>query len=157
MLSLDSIVRRFSAILNVCASVALVFMMSLTVADVGFRAAGYPFIGAYEVVALSLALVIGLSIPQVSLDGAHVYMEIGLERLSPSGVKLMRTFTRLLCIVLFIFIGYNLFTVAAEFRASGEVSQTLQLPFFPVAYAVGICCFLQCFVFLLNIVNLWRK
>jgi hypothetical protein len=68
----------------------------------------------------------------------------------------MKIFTRLLCVGLFVFIGYNLFSVGAEFRTSGEVSQTLRLPFFPVAYGVGVCCFLECIVFILQILKLWR-
>jgi TRAP-type C4-dicarboxylate transport system permease small subunit len=156
MKALDSVVRRLSAVLNLAAGIALSFMMMITVVDVAMRAMGRPFIGTYEIVGLTLALVIGLAIPQVSLDGAHVYMEFGLDRLSGRGKRLMMTFTRLLCIVLFVFVGYNLISVGTEFRVSGEVSPTLQLPFFPVAYAVGICCFLQCFVFILGIATLWR-
>jgi hypothetical protein len=38
-------------------------MMFLTVADVLMRAGGRPILGTYEMVALSLALVIGFSIP----------------------------------------------------------------------------------------------
>jgi len=136
--------------------VALTFMMFLTVADVLMRAGGKPIIGTYEIVGLSLALVIGFSIPSVSLDKAHVYMEIVLERLSPKGKAIMMTFTRILCIILFILIGYNLFSVGNEFKASGEVSPTIKLPFFPVAYGVGVCAFIECFVFFFEIVKIWR-
>jgi TRAP-type C4-dicarboxylate transport system permease small subunit len=156
MEALDAVVKRVSAILNIIAAAALTFMMFLTVVDVALRAGGRPIVGVYEIVGLSLAVVVGFSLAQVSLDGAHVYMEIGLDKLSPVGQNLMKTFTRILCLGLFIFIGYNLFSVGAEFHASGEVSQTLKLPFFPVAYAVGICCFLQCVVFILGIMKIWR-
>ena len=30
------------------------------------------------------------------------------------------------------------------------------LPFYPLAYGVGICCFVECFVFLFEIVKSWR-
>ncbi len=152
----NTVVRRISGVLNIVAGIAVTFMMFLTVVDVGLRAGGRPIIGTYEIVALSLAIVIGFGIPQVSLDNAHVFMEIGLDKLSPRGQAVMKTFTRLLCIGLFLFIGYNLFSVGAEFHTSGEVSQTLQLPFFPVAYGVGVCCFLECIVFIMQIVNMWR-
>jgi TRAP-type C4-dicarboxylate transport system permease small subunit len=145
-----------SKILNFIAGITLTLMMLLTVADVSLRAAGHPIIGTYEIVALSLAVVIGFGIPKVSLDKGHVYMEFLLEKLSPRGKDLMNIFTRLLVLVLFIFIGYNLFNVGAEFHASGEVSPTIKLPFYPVAYGVGVCCFLECFVFIFDIVRIWR-
>jgi len=156
---MDSIyngLRFLSKILNFIAGVALTGMMLLTVADVSLRAVGHPLIGTYEIVALSLAIVIGFGIPKVSLDKGHVYMEFLMEKLSPRGKDLMNTFTRLLVLMLFIFIGYNLLNVGAEFRASGEVSPTIKLPFYPVAYGVAVCCFLECIVFIVEIVRIWR-
>ena len=148
--------KSVSKVLNFIAGIALTFMMLLTVADVLLRAGGHPIIGTFEIVALLLALVIGFGIPQVSLDRGHVYMDFLLEKFSKRGRKVMNTFTRVLCLILFVFIGYNLFNVGAGFRASGEVSPTIQLPFYPVAYGVAVCCFLECCVFIFEIVRIWR-
>jgi TRAP-type C4-dicarboxylate transport system permease small subunit len=108
------------------------------------------------VVDLLLAVVIAFGIPQVSLDRGHVYMEFLLEKLSRRARNAMNILTRVLCLILFAFMGYNLFPVAAGFRASGEVSPTIQLPFYPVAYAVAVCCLLECCVFVFDIVRIWR-
>ena len=148
--------RFISKLLNFIAGIALTFMMFLTVADVLLRAGGRPIIGTYEIVALLLALVIGFGIPQVSLDRGHVYMEFLLERFSKRGKNMMNTFTRLLCLTLFAFIGYNLFSVGAGYYASGEISATIKIPFYPVAYGVAVCCLLECCVFILEIINIWR-
>jgi TRAP-type C4-dicarboxylate transport system permease small subunit len=67
----------------------------------------------------------------------------------------MNTFTRLVCLALFIIISVNLFSVAAELRASGEVSPTIQLPAYPFAYGVAVCCTIECLVFILDIVKIW--
>jgi len=145
-----------SKLLNIIAGISVTIMMLLTVADVLLRAGGHPIIGTYEIVALLLAVVIGFGIPQVSLDRGHVYMEFLLEKFSKRGKKVMNTFTRVLCLILFAFIGVNLFSVGAAFRASGEVSPTIQLPFYPVAYGVAVCCLLECCVFIFDIVRIWR-
>jgi TRAP-type C4-dicarboxylate transport system permease small subunit len=134
---------------------ALTFMMFLTVADVFLRAGGRPIIGTYEIVALLLALVIGFGIPQVSLDRGHVYMEFLLDKFSKRGRNVMNSMTRVLCLILFAFIGYNLFNVGAGFHASGEVSATIKIPFYPVAYGVAVCCFLECCVFISDIMRIW--
>jgi TRAP-type C4-dicarboxylate transport system permease small subunit len=148
--------RVVAKTINIIAGAALTFMMMLTVADIFGRAFGRPILGTYEIVSLTLGLVIGFGIPKVSLDRGHVFMEFLIEKLTPNGKKVMHTFTRLLCLGLFILIGYNLFTVGAEFHASGEVSPTIKLPFYPVAYGIGVCCFLECFVFMYDIVKIWR-
>jgi TRAP-type C4-dicarboxylate transport system permease small subunit len=154
---LFSALRSVSKVLNSIAGAAVTFMMLLTVADVLLRAGGHPIIGTYEIVALLLALVIGFGIPQASLDRGHVYMDFLLEKLSRKGRNIMSTFTRVLCLALFAFIGYNLFNVGARFRMSGEVSATIQIPFYPVAYGVAVCCFLECCVFIFDIVRIWRN
>jgi TRAP-type C4-dicarboxylate transport system permease small subunit len=157
---MDSILGRFlavsSKVLNIIGGSALTFMMFLTVADVLLRAVGHPILGTYEIVGLALALVIGFGIPRVSMDRGHVYMEFVVERLPGNWKMIMNTFTRILCIFLFLLIGYNLFSVGNEFHMSGEVSPTLKLPFFPVAYGVGICCFIEVLVFVNDIIKIWR-
>ena len=77
--ALYDVLKFISKILNFIAGITLTLMMLLTVADVSLRAAGHPIIGTYEIVALSLAIVIGFGIPKVSLDKGHVYMEFLLE------------------------------------------------------------------------------
>ncbi len=150
------VVFRISSILNIVGGAALTFMMLLTVSDVILRALGHPILGTYEIVSLSLALVIGFGMPKVSLDRGHVFMEILVEKVGERNKKILHTFTRLLCIFLFLLIGYNLFSVGNEFSASGEVSSTLKLPFFPVAYGIGVCAFIEVFVFVFDIVKIWR-
>jgi TRAP-type C4-dicarboxylate transport system permease small subunit len=154
--ALDRFLSWISKILNVIGGSALTFMMFLTVADVGLRALGHPILGTYEIVGLALALVIGFGIPRVSMDRGHVFMEFVVEKLPRNGKMIMNTFTRILCIILFILIGYNLFSVGNEFHMSGEVSPTLKLPFFPVAYGVGVCCFIEVLVFVNDIIRIWR-
>jgi len=150
------ILQKVSKVLSVIGGTALTFMMFLTVGDVVMRSGGHPILGAYEIVSLLLAIVIGFTIPQVSLDRGHVYMEIILDRLSKRNKAIMNTFTRILCILLFVIIGYNLFLIGSEFHESGEISSTLRIPFFPIAYGVGVCCFIECFVFIFHIVQIWR-
>ncbi len=150
------ILLRTSNVLNAIAGAALTLMMTLTVADVLMRAFGHPILGTYEIVSLMLAVVIGFSIPKVSLDRGHVYMEFILEKLPGRIRSVTIAGTRLLCLVLFAVLGYNLFLIGNEFQAAGEVSSTLKIPFFPLAYGVGLCCFLECLVFLFDILQIWR-
>jgi TRAP-type C4-dicarboxylate transport system permease small subunit len=148
--------RITTKILNIIGGAALTFMMLITVTDVLMRAFGRPLIGTYEIVGLSLALVIGFTIPKVSFDRGHVNMEILIERIDPERKNIVNIFTRLICIGLFLLIGYNLILVANEFRTSGEVSPTIQLPAYPLAYGVAVCCFIECLVFISDIIRIWR-
>ena len=150
------VLQKTSKWLAVIAGTSLTLMMLLTVSDVVGRAFGHPIMGTYEVAGLMLALVIGFAMPKVSLARQHIYMDF-IDRLSKRNRALMNIFTRVLCIILFVLIGYSLFGVGNEYRISGETSPTIMLPFYPLAYAVGICCFVECFVFIFEIVKSWRE
>ncbi len=156
METLIRILLKVSKILSYIAGAALTFLMLLTVADVLGRAGRRPILGTYELVSLSLAIVIGFTIPKLSLDRGNVNMTILLERLSNRKRAILNTLTRILCLILFVIIGYNLFLIGREFHTSGEVTPTIKLPFFPIAYFMGVCCFIECFVFIFDIVKIWR-
>jgi TRAP-type C4-dicarboxylate transport system permease small subunit len=154
--SMFGFLQKTSKWLSVIAGTSLTLMMLLTVSDVIGRAFGHPIMGTYEVVGFMLALVIGFAIPKVSLARQHVYMDF-IDRLSKRNRALMNILTRMLCIILFVLIGYSLFGVGNEYRISGETSPTIRLPFYPLAYGVGICCFVECFVFVFEIARSWRE
>jgi TRAP-type C4-dicarboxylate transport system permease small subunit len=153
---LDDFLRVVTKILNYIGSAALTVMMLLTVTDIILRAFGRPIIGTFEIVGILLAFVIGFTIPKVSYEKGHVFMEVILERLTQKKKNILNTFTRILCILLFAAIAYNLFGAGNEFRMAGEVSPTIELPFYPVAYGVGVCCFIECLVFINEIITIWR-
>lgn len=151
-----SFVLRVSKILSGIAAVALTAMMCLTVADVIGRAGGYPILGTYEVVSLICVVAIGFAIPLTSFRRRHVYMEFLVERMHRRARAWMNTGTRLLCLILFVFAGANLFHMAAEFASAREVTMALQIPLYPFAYGAGVCCFVQAAVSLCEIVNIWE-
>jgi TRAP-type C4-dicarboxylate transport system permease small subunit len=156
MTKLNGFLRVVTKILNYTGAAALTIMMLLTVTDVIMRAFGHPIMGTFEVVGLLLAFVVGFTIPKVSYDKGHVFMEIVLERLEPRRRDVVNMFTRGICFLLFAAIGFNLFSTAHEFRVSGEVLPTLKIPFYPVTYGVGVCCFIECLVFVNEIVTILR-
>lgn len=148
-------VARIGQVLQDIASGALTFIICITVADVLGRAAGRPIMGTYEIVGLAGAIVTGFAIPFTSWERGHIFMEFLLDRLPSTQRNIMNIFTRILCILLFVFIGYNLLQVAADFHRAGEVSSTLKIPIFPVAYGVAVCCFIECGVFVCDILRIW--
>jgi TRAP-type C4-dicarboxylate transport system permease small subunit len=148
-------VRDLSRTLNLLAGTALLFMMALTVGDVVLRYFRHPIPGTYELVALCGAVVIGFSLPFTSWERGHIYVDFFLEKLPPLARRAVQTITRLMGMALFLLIGWNLILMGSDLRRSGEVSLTLQLPFYPVAYGIGVCCLVQCLVLLGDIIKVW--
>ncbi len=147
-------VTEISGYLNVIAGVSLILLMLLTIADVVLRGFNKPIVGAYELVALGGAVAIGFSMPRTALLRGHIYVDFLIATFSRTVRNLFNITTRLLVLILLALIGWNLFKYGADLQKSGEVSLTLQLPFYPVAYGVGICCFVQCLVIVCEIIKI---
>ena len=147
-------VKGISRFLNLIAGISLSFLMFLTIADVILRFFRKPIVGTYELVALSGAVVIGFSVPFTSWIRGHVYVDFLILKFSQKTRNILHIITRCLVIWLFLMIGWNLIKYGMDLHKSGEVFLTLQVPFYPVAYALGICCFIQCLVILCDILKI---
>src|SRR5512139_1494073 len=123
--------------MEVVAGVFLVFMMTLTTCDVILRVFGRPIIGTYEMVAFSGGIVIGFSVPITSWVRGQIFVDFFYQKFSRKVQDVFNYVTRCMSIVLFIFTAVNLMRMATDMYRSGEVSLTLQLPFYPIAYGIG--------------------
>jgi TRAP-type C4-dicarboxylate transport system permease small subunit len=149
-------VGRLSRFINVIAGVAITFIMLLTVLDVVLRSFRRPIVGTYELVALAGAIVVGFAIPLTSWARGHIYVDFFTGKLPKTAQSVFNLVTRAMGIALFLLIGWNLIKVGLDLQQSGEVSLTLQLPFYPVAYGVAVSCFVQCLVLFADIVKILR-
>lgn len=149
-----SSVEKIGKFLNVIAGISLTFLMLLTITDVVLRLFKKPVVGTYEMVALAGAVVIGFSMPLTSFIRQHIFVDFFILKFSQNVRNIFNIATRLLVMALFLLVGWNMFKYARDLQKSGEVSLTLQLPFYPVAYGVGVCCFILCLVFVCDIAKI---
>jgi TRAP-type C4-dicarboxylate transport system permease small subunit len=152
----ETTVLRVGKVMDVIGGTILTLMMLITVLDVILRFFKKPITGTYELVFLGGAVVIGCAIPVTSWEGGHVAVDFMLEYF-PRGVrKGMEVFTRFLGIAFFFLLGWNLFSLGNDLLKSGEVSLTLHAPYYPAAYILAICAFVQCFVLVAMIAKIIR-
>ena len=153
MKGLHAVVLRISKVMDVVGGVVLSFMMLITVTDVILRFIGKPITGTYELVFLGGAVVIGCAIPQTSWEGGHVNVDFVLEYFPGIIKKTVVVFTRVLGMAFFVLLGWNLFALGNTLYNKGEVSLTLHVPYYPVAYVLGICAFAECLVLLSSLIK----
>lgn len=135
------------------AGVALACSMFLTVADVFLRTLKRPIVGTFELVGLMGALVVGFALPQTSRLRGHVLMDFITSKLPAAIQGILHVITRVLGIGLFIIIGWNMVNLGNNFRRVGEVTPTLQLPIYPVVYAIAFCCLVECIVLFADMIG----
>jgi TRAP-type C4-dicarboxylate transport system permease small subunit len=149
-----------STVLAICkflygiSGVTLVVMMLLTVSDVVLRMVGRPIEGVYELVGYFSSIVVGFALPFTTWTKGHVYMEFLVDRFPVRTKKVASVLTRIIGIALFAFVAYNLADVGRVLYDTGEVSPTLQLPVYPFAWAVAVCCCMMCLTLVCDILRM---
>jgi TRAP-type C4-dicarboxylate transport system permease small subunit len=154
MEKLLQVVSTINKPVTIVAGGALAFVISITVADVILRLFGSPITGTFELVCFAGGVLICFSIPLTSRANSQIQVEFLVMKFPPGIRKVVNVITKCLGIVLFLLIAWNVVLLGNDLRESGEVSIVLRMPFYPVAYAIGICCFLQCLVLLCDIVKI---
>jgi TRAP-type C4-dicarboxylate transport system permease small subunit len=164
-------VRRLSRFMYYVAGGAIVLMMLLTCADVFLRLVvtlyaklGWPFLegiqpipGTYELVCFLGAVAASFAMAHTSLESGHVAVSLIVRLLSEKLQAGFKIVTGSLCFVLFALIAWHSVVYARELAESGEVSMTLQLPFYPFVYGVAFASFAVCLVLAMTVINEWMK
>ena len=141
---------------NILAGATLTLIMGITVTDIFLRSLGRPIVGTFELVALFGAVVIGFSLPFTSWMRGHIYVDFFVMKLPPRARSAFHLATRCMGLGLFLLIGWNLIKMGADLSRSGEVSPTLQMPFYPIVYGIGVACLVECLVLFCDIVKVLR-
>ena len=147
------ITRLLIEIMNYLAAASVVAMMLLTSADVLLRFFKHPILGTYELVGLFGALTIAFALPATTLSKGHVAVDFMVEKLPTAAQKLCGVIANLLGLSLFSLIAWQTFVYANILRSSGEVTLSLEMPFYPVVYAISVASLLVCIVLFLELVT----
>ncbi len=130
----------------------LVILLLLLGVVAGARAG---FVG--PVLGLLGAVVIGFAIPQTSRVKGHVLMDFLTRRMSRGIRKALYVLTRILAFAIFAIIGWNVWLLGEGYRQTGEVTLTIQLPLYPVAYGIALCCFIECLELIMDVLEMRQQ
>jgi TRAP-type C4-dicarboxylate transport system permease small subunit len=148
-------VLGISRFLNVVAGSCLTFLMLLTIADVVLRHFRLPILGTYELVGFAGAATIGFAIPLTSWYRGQIFVDFFVLRFSKRAQNIFNLTTRVLVFCVFVLIGWNLYKYGVGLDISGEVSDTLRVPFYPVAYGLAVACVAECLVIVADIIKIF--
>jgi TRAP-type C4-dicarboxylate transport system permease small subunit len=150
---MNRIMHALSDCLEIMAGAALVMVMLLSGADVIGRTFGRPIPGTYEIVSFAGGLVLGFAIPASAIGKVHVIVDMVIAKLTPGYRAALHFISRLLGAGLFCASGYALIMMGSKLRATGELTPVLQLPFYPVAYAMGFAFLVTTLILLLESIS----
>jgi TRAP-type C4-dicarboxylate transport system permease small subunit len=122
----------------VIGGVAVLALMSLASINVGLRIIQKPYGGTYEIVAFLGAIVTAFALGDTQRRKSHVVVDI-LSNSYPKWLKrTVDSIGYIVSTIFFLTISWVIFRWGIQIAASGEVSETLKIAYYPFVYLVAI-------------------
>ena len=132
---------------------AIVAMMLLTCTDVVLRYFRKPIPGTYELVCFLGAVAVAFAMAHTSVEKGHVEVSFVVNLLPQRIQGLIESITTSFGLIFFVLIAWQSVIYANDLRLSGEVSLTLELPFYPFVYGISFSAAVVCLILLSNLFN----
>ena len=146
--------RRF----DVIAASAIFFMMALTCVDVFLR---YffrkPIPGTYEIVSFLGAVAVSFAMAYTLAEKGHVAVSLIVQLFPKKLQGIFETTISVFGIILFALITWQSVLYGIDCQRAGEVSLTLQLPFYPIIYGVALGAGVVCLVLFVDLADAIAK
>lgn len=134
---IDKAVGWASRKLDILAGVALVAMMVLVFGNVISRAVWQPIMGTYEVTAFLAAMTISFALANCAVDKGHIALTLFVDRLPPRGRAFFDIIVSILGALLYLVLAWQVTKYAIHMKGTGEVSLTMEIPFYPFIFGVA--------------------
>ncbi len=152
---LTVIVTRISRALDFAAGLMLAATAMLVVVNIlGRVLLQRPILGTYEMVGYFTAGAVGMALAHCALVNSHIAVAFILDRFPARLQRAVEIVFGAPVFAFLIFTGYNLYLHGARIAASGQVSPTTQMIFYPFVYLVAIGFFALALVVLLKLLHL---
>jgi TRAP-type C4-dicarboxylate transport system permease small subunit len=134
---MDRLIGYFSRGFIVVAGAALLLLVLLATGNVGLRLFHLPFAGTYEIVSFLGALVTAGALAHTQRRRDHIMVDIVTEKFPPLLKRVVEAVSDLLTALLFGIISLQVWRWGDNLRMNGELSETLQIRFYPFVYCVA--------------------
>jgi len=132
--------------LGMVAGVAVLLMVVLACSNIVGRVFGCPIEGSYEVMGFLGAIAASFALGSSQIAKGHVAVTILDEYLPRAARRLLDAAGALIGAVFFAVAGYEVIDLANFMVSTGELSETLRMPYYPFVWAVGGGCLVMALV-----------
>jgi TRAP-type C4-dicarboxylate transport system permease small subunit len=154
---LERIAENLARNLFWVAGTAIIAMMMLTCADVVLRFFRRPIPGTYELVCFLGAVSVAFAMAHTTIEKGHVSVSFVVNLFPKKVQDIITCVTTGFGLFLFTIISWQSVAYANDLRLSNEVSMTLELPFYPFVYGIGLSAAVVCLILFCNLINSLMK
>ncbi len=153
MHTLDKLIQTLVKILVFVGGVALVVMICLTCANIFFRLVWFPIRGTFEFMGYFGAVVTAFALAYTELKKGHIAVDVVVSGFSRKTRKYLQVVNSFVYFIFFATAAWHIAGKASNLRKTGEVTETLQVIYYPFTYAVALGFGVLALVLLVNAVK----
>ncbi len=150
MVVLEKISKLLNQVLLWIAGFFLIAMIAITGANIIVRLFWLPLRGTFELMGYFGAVVTAFALAYAQSKGSHIAVDIVVLRFSKKTQKILHAVNYLICMFFFGLVTWQVFKYATTLRQTGEVTETLEIIYYPFTYAVALGCFVLAFTFFVS-------
>ena len=150
MTVLDKISNFLNQALLWIAGLFLIAMITITGANIVIRLFWLPIRGTFELMGYFGAVVTAFALGYTQIKRGHIAVDIVVLRFSEKAQRILHAVNHLICMAFFSIVTWQVFKYATTLRETGEVTETLQIIYYPFTYAVALGCLILAFTFLVD-------
>lgn len=150
--------NRCNNTLVVIGGVALVSMVALTCGNILLRIVWFPIRGTFELMGFLGAVVAAFALGYTQLGRGHIAVSVLVDRFSPGTRRVLEGINDLVCTLFFALVAWQIANKAVTLWRTGEVTETLRIPYYPFTAGVALGFALLSWVALTDLLQrLWGR
>ena len=153
MVALEKISNALNQILLWIAGLFLIAMIAITGANIVSRLFGLPIRGTFELMGYFGAVVTAFALGYTQIKRGHIAVDIVVLRFSEKTQRILHTVNHLICMAFFVIVAWQVSKYATTLWETGEVTETLQIVYYPFTYAVALGCLILAVTFFVDILK----
>jgi TRAP-type C4-dicarboxylate transport system permease small subunit len=152
---LKALNRAMNKWLLVIGGIAVLALMALATGNVVFRIFGMPFRGAYELVSFSGAVVTAFALGYTQQRKFNIVVDILSDTFPKSLKRILDGIGYLIGMIFFALVAWVILRWGLRIAASGEVSETLKIAYYPFIFCVALGFAVLCLTLVIDFCGLF--
>ena len=133
----------------------LVVMVLLTCANILTRLFWVPIIGTFELMGFFGAMVTAFALGYTQVKRGHIAVDVLVNTFSKKARKALAQVNNAICCCFFVIAAWQIAVKAHTLMETGEVTETLQMIYYPFTYAVAFGCLVLSLTLLTDFIRGW--
>ena len=155
MILLEKINGLLNKLLTLLGGMFLIGMIVLTCANILSRLFWVPITGTFELMGLFGAIITAFALGYTQKKRGHIAVDVLVNTFSDTVKKALSTVNNAICCLFFLIAAWQIAVKATTLMKTGEVTETLQVIYYPFTYAVAFGCLILSLTLIIDIMRVF--